>query len=157
MQLVWPDTVSGALAWNAFAFDHHVAAGIDGVCVLDGAFAEPDHFADGNNRFDIVMESGATSSLRWPRAINIAWLGLVDVAGLELKATYVRGAGRHACTATWTRWSPGRRSAWGSRRKRSDVVDQSVLVASGEVQPMLWRSWSILVRVSSFSNRERWS
>ena len=31
------------------------------------------------------------------------------------------------------------------------------LVAVGEVQPMPSRSWSILARVSSSSNRERWS
>jgi len=49
----------GRFAWNAFAFDHRIAARLDG---------------------------GARSSLWW--ATKNEWLGLLDVAGLELEALY---------------------------------------------------------------------
>jgi SAM-dependent methyltransferase len=76
----------GRFAWNAFAFDHQFAARMDGVRVADGAFVHTDHFAVGDNRVDIVMDSGATSSLWW--ATKNEWLGLIDVAGLEVEAMY---------------------------------------------------------------------
>ena len=67
-------------------FDHHFAARVDGIRVVDGGFAHTDHFAVGDNRVDIVLDSGATSSLWW--ATKNEWLGLIDVAGLELEALY---------------------------------------------------------------------
>jgi SAM-dependent methyltransferase len=76
----------GRFAWNAFAFDHHFAARVDGVRVTEGAFAHTDHFAIGDNRVDIVLDSGAKSSLWW--ATKNEWLGLIDVANLELEALY---------------------------------------------------------------------
>ena len=76
----------GRFAWNAFAFDHHFAARADGVRVVEGAFAHTDHFAVGDNRVDIVLDGGATSSLWW--ATKNEWLGLIDVAGLEIEALY---------------------------------------------------------------------
>ena len=76
----------GRFAWNAFAFDHHFAARADGVRVVDGMFAHTDHFAVGDNRVDIVLDDGATSSLWW--ATKNEWLGLIDIAGLELEALY---------------------------------------------------------------------
>jgi SAM-dependent methyltransferase len=75
----------GRFAWNAFAFDHRYAAEVDGR-----PQAEPVphtvHYAVGDNRVDIVQEDGATSSLWW--ATKNEWLGLVDVAGLEVEALY---------------------------------------------------------------------
>jgi len=76
----------GRFAWNAFAFDHHFAARVDGLRVVDGPFAHTDHFSVGDNRVDIVLDSGATSSLWW--ATRNEWLGLIDVAGLEVEALY---------------------------------------------------------------------
>ena len=76
----------GRFAWNAFAFDHHFVARVDGVRVVEGAFAHTDHFAVGDNRVDIVLDGGATSSLWW--ATKNEWLGLIDVAGLEVEALY---------------------------------------------------------------------
>jgi hypothetical protein len=76
----------GRFAWNAFAFDHHFAAGADGVRVVEGAVAHTDHFAVGDNRVDIVLDGGATSSLWW--ATKNEWLGLIDVAGLQVEALY---------------------------------------------------------------------
>ncbi|HEY3610904.1 MAG TPA: class I SAM-dependent methyltransferase [Pseudonocardiaceae bacterium] len=75
----------GRFAWNAFAFDHRIAARLDG---------KPQHepephtmrYATGDNRIDIVRDDGATSSLWW--ATKNEWLGLLDVAGLELEALY---------------------------------------------------------------------
>jgi SAM-dependent methyltransferase len=75
----------GRFAWNAFAFDHAIASRLDGA-----RQAEPVphslRYAVGDNRIDIVLETGETSSLWW--ATKNEWLGLVDVAGLELEALY---------------------------------------------------------------------
>ena len=43
-------------------------------------------YAVGDNRIDIVLDDGGTSSLWW--ATKNEWLGLLDVAGLELEALY---------------------------------------------------------------------
>jgi SAM-dependent methyltransferase len=75
----------GRFAWNAFAFDHAIAARLDAR-----RQAEPVphtlRYAVGDNRIDITLESGAISSLWW--ATKNEWLGLIDVAGLELEALY---------------------------------------------------------------------
>jgi SAM-dependent methyltransferase len=75
----------GRFAWNAFAFDHAIAARLDG-----GHHDEPVphtlRYAVGDNRVDIVLDGGATSSLWW--TTKNEWLGLIDVAGLELEALY---------------------------------------------------------------------
>lgn len=80
----------GRFAWNVFAFDHHVAARLDGA-----RLAEPEphtmRYRVGDNRLDIVRESGATSTLWW--ATKNEWLGLIDVAGLRLEALYGGFAG----------------------------------------------------------------
>ena len=48
-------------------------------------------YAVGDNRIDITLDGGATSSLWW--ATKNEWLGLVDVAGLEVEALYGGFAG----------------------------------------------------------------
>jgi ubiquinone/menaquinone biosynthesis C-methylase UbiE len=75
----------GRFAWNAFAFDHQVAARMDGQH-LDEPLPHTVHYAVGDNRVDITLDDGATSSLWW--ATKNEWLGLLDVAGLELEALY---------------------------------------------------------------------
>jgi ubiquinone/menaquinone biosynthesis C-methylase UbiE len=75
----------GRFAWNAFAFDHQVAARLDGQH-LDAPLPHTVHYAVGDNRIDITLDGGATSSLWW--ATKNEWLGLLDVAGLELEALY---------------------------------------------------------------------
>ena len=75
----------GRFAWNAFAFDHHVAAGLDGRH-KDEPQPHTIRYAVGDNRVDIALDDGATSSLWW--ATKNEWLGLIDVAGLELEALY---------------------------------------------------------------------
>ena len=84
----------GRFAWNAFAFDHHIASAID------GQHADPNpgiplphtnHYSVGDNRVDVTLDDGGTGSLWW--ATKNEWLGLIDVAGLRLEALYGGFAG----------------------------------------------------------------
>ena len=75
----------GRFAWNAFAFDHQIAARLDGV-QQDEPVPHTIRYGVGDNRIDIVLEDGATSSLWW--ATKNEWLGLVDVAGLEVESLH---------------------------------------------------------------------
>jgi SAM-dependent methyltransferase len=79
----------GRFAWNAFAFDHHIASAID------GQHADPNpgiplphtnHYSVADNRVDVTLDDGGTGSLWW--ATKNEWLGLIDVAGLRLVALY---------------------------------------------------------------------
>ena len=80
----------GRFAWNAFAFDHHLAARTDGV---HQAAPGPHtvRYAVADNRVDLLHDDGARSSLWW--ATKNEWLGLVDVAGLELESLHGGFAG----------------------------------------------------------------
>ena len=80
----------GRFAWNAFAFDHHVAHRLDGVH-QDEPVPHTVRYAVGDNRIDLVMDDGATSSLWW--ATKNEWLGLIDVAGFELESLHGGFAG----------------------------------------------------------------
>jgi len=75
----------GRFAWNVFAFDHRIAAAADG-----GHDDEPVphslRYAVADNRVDIVLDDGPVTSLWW--GTKNEWLGLLDVAGLELEALY---------------------------------------------------------------------
>jgi SAM-dependent methyltransferase len=75
----------GRFAWNAFAFDHRIAARLDGEH-QDEPVPHTNRYSVGDNRIDIALDDGATSSLWW--ATKNEWLGLVDVAGMELEALY---------------------------------------------------------------------
>jgi SAM-dependent methyltransferase len=75
----------GRFAWNAFAFDHAIAARLDGHH-QDEPVPHELRYAVGDNRIDITIDSGGTSSLWW--ATKNEWLGLIDVAGLEVEALY---------------------------------------------------------------------
>ena len=75
----------GRFAWNAFAFDHSIAARLDGQ-QEDEPVPHALRYAVGDNRIDIVLDDGGTSSLWW--ATKNEWLGLIDVAGLEVEALY---------------------------------------------------------------------
>ena len=80
----------GRFAWNAFALDHRIAARLD-----DSPQSAPVphriRYAVGDNRIDITLDDGAKSSLWW--ATKNEWLGLIDVAGLELESLYGGFAG----------------------------------------------------------------
>jgi SAM-dependent methyltransferase len=75
----------GRFAWNAFAFDHLRAVELDGRRASEPV-PHTHRFAVADNRVDIILESGATSSLWW--ATKNEWLGLIAVAGLEVEALY---------------------------------------------------------------------
>jgi SAM-dependent methyltransferase len=75
----------GRFAWNTFAFDHAIAARLDGQH-QDEPVPHTLRFAVGDNRVDITLDSGATISLWW--ATKNEWLGLIDVAGLEVESLY---------------------------------------------------------------------
>jgi len=75
----------GRFAWNAFAFDHQIAARFDGQH-RDEPVPHTNRYAVGDNRIDIALDGGGTSSLWW--ATKNEWLGLLDVAGLELESLF---------------------------------------------------------------------
>ena len=75
----------GRFAWNVFAFDHAIAARLDGLR-QEEPIPHTLHYAVGDSRVDIVLDSGDTSSLWW--STRNEWLGLLDVAGLEVEALY---------------------------------------------------------------------
>ena len=76
---------NGRFAWNAFAFDHRIAARLDGAQQSDPV-PHTIRYAVGENRVDIVLDDGGTSSLWW--ATKNEWLGLIDVAGLQLETLF---------------------------------------------------------------------
>jgi SAM-dependent methyltransferase len=80
----------GRFAWNAFAFDHHIAVRLDGQHQQEPV-PHTNRYAVGDNRIDITLDGGATSSLWW--ATKNEWLGLLDVAGLQVEALYGGFAG----------------------------------------------------------------
>jgi ubiquinone/menaquinone biosynthesis C-methylase UbiE len=75
----------GRFAWNAFAFDHAIAARLDGEH-QDEPVPHLLRYAVGDNRIDITLDGGGTTSLWW--ATRNEWLGLIDMAGLEVEALY---------------------------------------------------------------------
>ena len=81
---------AGRFAWNAFAFDHRVAARLDGAH-RDEPVPQTIRYGVSDNRIDITLDSGGRSSLWW--ATKNEWLGLLDVAGLTLEALYGGFAG----------------------------------------------------------------
>ena len=75
----------GRFAWNAFAFDHAIAARLDGAR-QEEPIPHTLRYGVGDCRVDIMLESGETISLWW--TTKNEWLGLIDVAGLEVEALY---------------------------------------------------------------------
>jgi ubiquinone/menaquinone biosynthesis C-methylase UbiE len=75
----------GRFAWNAFAFDHQIAARLDGQH-QEEPVPHTVRYAVGDNRIDLTLDEGGTSSLWW--TTKNEWLGLLDVAGLEVEALY---------------------------------------------------------------------
>src|SRR5690349_21692639 len=80
----------GLFAWNAFAFDHHAGARIDGSH-QDKPVPHSVRYWVGDNRIDLTLDSGGTSSQWW--ATKNEWRGLLGVAGLgRAGALVLRGA-----------------------------------------------------------------
>ena len=84
----------GRFAWNVFAFDHQIAAAIDGKHSDPAPGLPLPHtvrYSVSDNRVDITLDDGGTGSLWW--ATKNEWLGLLDVSGLRLEALYGGFAG----------------------------------------------------------------
>jgi SAM-dependent methyltransferase len=75
----------GRFAFNAFAFDHRLAVELDGQH-QQRPVGHTNHYSVGDNRVDIVRDDGETSSLWW--ATRNEWLGLLDIAALEIDELY---------------------------------------------------------------------
>jgi ubiquinone/menaquinone biosynthesis C-methylase UbiE len=75
----------GRFAWNAFVFSHTIAAAIDGTR-REEPVPHTLRYVPAENRVDITLDTGATTSLWW--ATKNEWLGLIDSAGLEVEALY---------------------------------------------------------------------
>jgi SAM-dependent methyltransferase len=75
----------GRFAWNVFAFDHQFAARLEGTH-QEEPVPHSIRYDVGDNRIDIVLDGGGGTSLWW--GTKNEWLGLIDVAGLELEALY---------------------------------------------------------------------
>jgi SAM-dependent methyltransferase len=80
----------GRFAWNVLAFDHRIAARNDGRH-QDEPVGHTFRYSVGDNRIDIVHDGGATSRLWW--ATRNEWLGLIDVAALEVESLHGGFAG----------------------------------------------------------------
>jgi SAM-dependent methyltransferase len=81
---------AGRFAWNAFAFDHRIAARLDGQH-QDEPAGHTIRYSVGDNRIDLILDDGARSSVWW--ATKNEWLGLLDVVGLQVEALYGGFAG----------------------------------------------------------------
>ena len=80
----------GRFAWNAFAFDHRIAASLDGHH-QDQPVPHTIRYSVGDNRIDILLDDRGKSSLWW--ATKNEWLGLLDVGGLQLETLHGGFAG----------------------------------------------------------------
>ena len=80
----------GRFAWNALAFDHKIAVRLEGQHQQEPV-PHTARYSVGDNRIDLVRDDGAHSSLWW--ATKNEWLGLIDVAGLEVAGLYGGFAG----------------------------------------------------------------
>jgi hypothetical protein len=76
----------GRFAFNAFAFNHAIAAELDGRTLDNNGVVHTLHYAPADNRVDISREGASTLHLWW--ATKSEWEGLIDVAGLEVEALY---------------------------------------------------------------------
>jgi SAM-dependent methyltransferase len=75
----------GRFAWDAFCFDPSIAVRVDGQHQdepVPHAVRQVVH----ESRVDIELDSGEAISLWW--ATKNEWLGLIEVAGLEVEALY---------------------------------------------------------------------
>jgi len=79
----------GRFAWNAFCFDHAVAARLDGTRQDQHGVEHELRYSPAESRIDIraLLPSGEnTISLWW--VTRSEWEGLIDVSGLDVEALY---------------------------------------------------------------------
>jgi len=75
----------GRLAWNAFVFNPHFAARLDGEW-HDEPVRHHVAYAPADSRIDLTLESGDTIPLWW--STRAEWDALLYVAGLETESLY---------------------------------------------------------------------
>ena len=75
----------GRFAWNAFCFDPAIAVRVNGKH-QEEPVPHTIRQVIPESRIDIELDSSARTSLWW--ATKNEWLGLIDVAGLEVEALY---------------------------------------------------------------------
>lgn len=76
----------GRFAFNAFAFNHQIAARLDGTTQNQHGTVHSFRYVPSDNRIEITRDDGAKIVLWW--ATRSEWDGLVEVAGLETEALY---------------------------------------------------------------------
>jgi SAM-dependent methyltransferase len=76
----------GRFAFNAFVFNHEVAARNNGTTQEQNGIVHSLRYVPADNRIEIARDDGATIRLWW--ATKSEWEGLIDVAGLEVEALY---------------------------------------------------------------------
>jgi SAM-dependent methyltransferase len=76
----------GRFAWNAFVFDPHVAAELDGIWREVNGIRHRCDYDPADTRVDVTLESGASISLWWISCTECE--GLFEVAGFEVEALY---------------------------------------------------------------------
>jgi SAM-dependent methyltransferase len=76
----------GRFAWNAFVFDPHIAASLDGHWQEEAPVRHRVDHVPAEARIDLTLEGGARIALFW--STRAEWEGLLDVAGLEVEALY---------------------------------------------------------------------
>ena len=76
----------GRFAWNAFVFNPHIAARLDGQWQEEAPVRHRVDQVPADSRIDLTLESGDRIPLWW--STRAEWEGLVDVAGLEVEALY---------------------------------------------------------------------
>jgi SAM-dependent methyltransferase len=113
----------GRFAWNAFCFDPAIAVRVNGKHQEEPVPHTIRHVVP-ESRTDIELDSGARVSLWW--ATKNEWLGLIDVAGLEVEALYGwfdrRPFDEESGEFVWVTRKPARRdvsptpAAWGRPR-----------------------------------------
>jgi SAM-dependent methyltransferase len=74
----------GRFVWNAFVFDYAIASRVSGH--QDEPVPHTVTQVPHESRVDIELDSGGLISLWW--ATKNEWLGLIDVAGLEVEELY---------------------------------------------------------------------
>src|SRR5688572_19733784 len=94
---------NGRFAWNAFAFDHHLASAIDGQHA-DTPLPHTNYYSVSDNRVDITTNGWGSSTSR----ACASKLSMADSPGNRSTTTAV----------STSSWPVGKRSAWPSRQRQ---------------------------------------
>mgnify|MGYP003694315169 CR=1 FL=1 len=133
----------GRFAWNAFAFDHTVAASLDGRHQNEPVPHTNRYFV-GDNRIDITLDTGAKSSLWW--ATRNEWLRAARCRRVRAggSSTEASRKSHSPKTAANTSSSPGARStsirSRGAGRRRPRLPSSGLRRETAAVEEEMPRS-----------------